>query len=166
MAPSDFDELVLPRKLLRMCRRNLRRTKVTDSSDVALSGGTLLTAALAMRRLLRREVLAADEIHVGLLLPPSVGAVVSNACLALDCRIAVNLNYTMTAEVLNASLAQCCIRHVLTSRRLIERFPLKLKAELVYLEDLQRRMRWSDKLMAAATAWLLPASHRAGLKSN
>ena len=158
MGSYVFDDLVLPRKFLRMCRRNLRRTKIVDSSGLELTGGALLTATLALRRLLRREVLAADETHVGILLPPSVGAVLSNAALTLDRRIAVNLNYTVTSEVINASMAQCGIRHVLTSRRMLDRFPLKLDAELVYVEELKQRMTWSDKLLAAAAAWLLPAA--------
>ena len=158
MGSYVFDDLVLPRKFLRMCRRNLRRTKIVDSSGMELTGGALLTATLALRRLLRREVLAADETHVGILLPPSVGAVLANAALTLDRRIAVNLNYTVTSEVINASMAQCGIRHVLTSRRMLERFPLKLDAELVYVEELQERLTWSDKLLAAAAAWLLPAA--------
>ena len=107
---------------------------------------------------MRREVLADDETHVGILLPPSVGSVVSNAAVTLDRRVPVNLNYTVTSEVLNASMTQCGIRHVLTSRRFLDRFPLKLDAELVYLEELKRRMAWSDKLLSAAAAWLLPAA--------
>ena len=38
---------------------------------------------------------------------------------------------------MNDCIAQCGIRHVLTSRRVMERFNLKLNAELVYLEDFQ-----------------------------
>ena len=141
-----------------MCRRNLCRTKIVESSGLELTGGALLTATLTLRRLLRREVLAGDETHVGILLPPSVAAVLSNAALTLDRRIAVNLNYTVTSELINASMAQCGIRHVLTSRRVLDRFALKLDAELVYVEDLKSGMRWSDKLLAAAAAWLLPAA--------
>ena len=158
MGSCALDDLVLPRKFLRMCRRNLRRTKVVDSSGLELTGGTLLTATVALRRLLRRHVLAADETHVGILLPPSVAAVLSNAALTLDRRVTVNLNYTVTSAVLNASMAQCGIRHVLTSRRMLDRFPLALDADLVYVEELKQRMTWSDKLLAAAAAWLLPAA--------
>jgi acyl-[acyl-carrier-protein]-phospholipid O-acyltransferase/long-chain-fatty-acid--[acyl-carrier-protein] ligase len=157
MTSHDNDQ-VLPRKFVRMCRRNLRRTKIADSSGIELTGGALLTAALALRRLIRREVLAADETYAGILLPPSAGAVLANAALAIDRRIPVNLNYTMTADVLNASMDQCGIRHVLTSRRLLERFPLKLNAELVYIEDLNQRLTRAGKLLAAAAAWLLPAA--------
>ena len=38
---------------------------------------------------------------------------------------------------------------------MLERFPLKLDAELVFVEDLKQRMNWADKL-AAAAAWVLP----------
>ena len=152
-----IDELTLSRTFIRMCRRNLWRSKIADSSGNRMSGGQLLAGAIALGRLLRRAVLAADEEHVGILLPPSVGAVVANAALTIDRRVVVNLNYTVTSDVLNACIAQCKIRHVLTSRRMLERFPLKLEAELVFVEDLKQRMNWVDKL-AAAAAWVLPAA--------
>jgi acyl-[acyl-carrier-protein]-phospholipid O-acyltransferase/long-chain-fatty-acid--[acyl-carrier-protein] ligase len=151
------ENLTLGRTFIRMCRRNLRRNKVADSSGSEMTGGQLLAGALALRRLLRREVLAADEEHVGILLPPSVGAVVTNAALTIDRRVVVNLNYTVTSEVLNACLAQCKIRHVLTSRRMMERTPLKLEAELVFVEDLKKRIGLLDKI-AAAAAWTMPAA--------
>ena len=141
-----------------MCRRNLRRMKIADSSGLELTGGALLTATLAFRQLLRRRVLALGEDHVGVLLPPSVASVVSNAALTLDRRVTVNLNYMLTSEMINASMAQCGIRHVLTSRRVLDRFPLQLDAETVCVEDLKQRMTWSDKLSAAAATWLLPAA--------
>jgi acyl-[acyl-carrier-protein]-phospholipid O-acyltransferase / long-chain-fatty-acid--[acyl-carrier-protein] ligase len=158
MAGFAFDDLVLPRRFLRMCRRNLRRKKIADSSGIELSGAALLTATLALRRLLRREVLSADENHVGILLPPLVATALANAALTLDRRVAVNLNYTANSELVNASMAQCEVRHVLTSRRMLERFPLKLDAELVYVEDLRQRVTWADKLLSAAATWLLPAA--------
>jgi acyl-[acyl-carrier-protein]-phospholipid O-acyltransferase/long-chain-fatty-acid--[acyl-carrier-protein] ligase len=141
-----------------MCRRNLRRAKIADSSGRELSGAGLLAGALALGRLLRREVLDGDESFVGVLLPPSLGAVLANAALAIDRRIAVNLNYTLSADVLAGCIAQCGIRHVLTSPRLLERFPLKFDAQPVYVEDLRDRLTWRDKLAAAAQAWLLPAA--------
>ena len=152
------DDVILPRKFLRMCRSNLRRVKVADSSGAELTGAALLTRTLVLRRLLRREVLGTDEKHVGLLLPPSVGAVVTNAAVSLDRRISVNLNYTVTSEVMNACIRQCAIRHVLTSRRVMEKLDLEIDAELVYLEDFKEKVTFADKLIAAAGAWLVPAA--------
>lgn len=148
--------LVLPRRLVRMCRRNRRRPKVADSTGASLTGADLLARSWAFRRLLRRLVLGRDERYIGLLLPPSAAAVVANAALALDRRIAVNLNYTASAEVINACIRQSGIRHVLTSRRVMERLQAPLAAELVYLEDLKDKVCWRDRVSAAAVVWVTP----------
>lgn len=156
------EEMILPGKFLRMCRANLRRTKVADSSGAELTGAQMLTRALVLRRLLRREVLGKDEQYVGLLLPPSTGAVLANAALALDRRVAVNLNYSESAEVVAAAIEQAGLRRVLTSRRVMESKEMQrfrdLGVELVYLEDLKDRVTMADKLAAAAATWLMPAS--------
>ncbi len=149
---------ILPRGFLRMCRRNMRRMKVADSSGAELTGSALLTRTLALRRALRREVLVPDEQYVGLLLPPSVAAVVVNAAVSVDRRVAVNLNYTVSSEVMNACIDQCKIRHVLTSRRVMEKLDLQIDAELVYLEDFKDKVTMADKLAAAAQAWLMPTA--------
>lgn len=147
------------RNFLRMCRRNLRRCKVADSTGMELTGAGLLMRSLLVKRLLRREVLADQERTVGLLLPPSVAAVVANAAVLLDGRVAVNLNYTLSSDVLNVCIRRAGIRHVLTSRRVMERFEhLRPEAELVYLEDFKDHLRWTDKLVAASGAWLVPAA--------
>ena len=58
----------LPRRFLRMCRRNLRRPKVADSTGAELTGAGLLTRTLVLRRLLARHVLGKDERYVGVLI--------------------------------------------------------------------------------------------------
>jgi acyl-[acyl-carrier-protein]-phospholipid O-acyltransferase / long-chain-fatty-acid--[acyl-carrier-protein] ligase len=157
MPTDSYHGLVPPRKFLRVCRQRMRAPKVADSTGMELSGGQLLTGALVLRRLLRRNLLGPDERTVGLLLPSSGAAVVANAALAIDRRVAVNLNYTASAEVVDDCIAQCGIRHVLSSRRVMERLKLDLHAELVYLEDLRQKATLADKAAAAAVAWLMPA---------
>jgi acyl-[acyl-carrier-protein]-phospholipid O-acyltransferase/long-chain-fatty-acid--[acyl-carrier-protein] ligase len=150
--------MIPARKMLRNCRGNRRRLKVADSSGVELTGAGLLMRTLILRRLLRREVLGADEQYVGLLLPPSVGAVLANAALSLDGRVAVNLNYTFSSELVGACIRQAGIHHVLCSRRAMEKLDLKIDAELVYLEDFKDKATAGDRLVAAAQTWLLPAA--------
>jgi acyl-[acyl-carrier-protein]-phospholipid O-acyltransferase/long-chain-fatty-acid--[acyl-carrier-protein] ligase len=113
--------MILPRLFLRACRRAGSRLKVADSMGTELTGNALLLRTLILRRLLKRLVLADDEQYVGLLLPPSAGAVVANAATTLLQRIAVNLNYTVSPEVMESCIRQCGIRHVLTSRKFMER---------------------------------------------
>jgi len=149
-------ELIPPRRFLRMCRRNMRRPKAADSTGAELTGAGLLTRTLVLRRILRRDVLAADEKHVGVLLPPSVAGVVANAALSVDGRVAVNLNYTVSSDVMNACIARAEIRHVLTSRSVIEKLKLDVDAALVCLEDFRDKATLPDKLVAAAQTWLVP----------
>ena len=139
-----------------MCRRSMRRSKLADTTGVDLTGAGLLTRTLVLRRLLRREVLAPDEKHVGILLPSSVAGAVTNAALSLDRRVAVNLNYTVSSDMLNDCVRQAGIRHVLTSRKVMERFGFDIECELVYLEDFKEKITLADKLIGACQAWLWP----------
>lgn len=152
-----MSSITLPRQFLRNCRRVGGRLKVADSLGTEMTGTQLLQRTLVLRRLLLRHVLAADEQYVGLLLPPSAAAAVANAALPLAKRIAVNLNYTMSPELINYCISQCGIRHVLTSRRMMEKLKLDLNAEIVYLEDFREKLGIVDKA-AAFVQSILPVS--------
>src|SRR5438477_12919738 len=108
---------ILPQVFLRKCHKALWTKKIADSTGVEMSGGSLLIRTLIFRRLLLRSVLKPDEKFVGILVPPSAGGVLANAAVTLCRRVAVNLNYTVSSDILNYCIAQCGIRHVLTSRR-------------------------------------------------
>ncbi len=150
-------QMVLPRQFLRNCRKGLFRLKLSDSTGQECTGGQTLTRALVLKRLLEREILSADENMVGVLLPPSVGGALVNAALSISRRVAVNLNYTVSAEIMNSCIEQCGIKHVLTSRKVMEKLNLDLDVEVVYLEDLREKVTTADKLLSAAGAYALPA---------
>lgn len=153
--------MMLPRAMIRKCRKAMFRWKIADSSGVKLSGGSLLMRTLILRRLLLREVLGEDEKYVGVLLPPSVGAVVTNTGLTFAKRVAVNLNYTTSSEVLNTCIRKAGIRHVLTSHRVMEKLNLNpetdIDADVVLLEDFREKVTTADKLAAATMAYATPA---------
>lgn len=152
---KDKDTNLL-RLFVRNCRKHKSQSKVADTTGQELSAGGLLMRALIFRRLLLREILGPDEKFVGLLLPPSVGAVLANVALPLAGRIGVNLNYTASREVMDSCIRQCGIRHVLTSRRVMQRLNLEVSAEVVYLEDFITRVTKLDKLIAAAMTYAMP----------
>ena len=113
--------------------------------------------SLVMRRTLRRHVLTDEQPRVGVLLPPSVGGVVTNVALALDRRTAVNLNYTVTASVMNQCIKLADIQSVITSRRFMKKLDFDLDAEVVYLEDLKDKPTLVDKIVAATATFAMPA---------
>ena len=148
--------MVLPRLMLRKCRKTMFRFKIADSSGMQLTGGALLMRSLILRRLLQREVLGDDEKYVGILLPPSVGAVVTNAAVTLAGKVSANLNYTVTSDVLNACIRQAGIKHVLTSRKVMDKLDLEIDAKVVLLEDFKEKVALSDKLFGALMAYATP----------
>ncbi len=143
-------------KLVRRCKRRRFSMKVSDSTHQKLTGGMLLARSLILRRLLRRHVLGSDEQHVGVLVPPSTGAVICNAALALDRRIAINLNYSLSPRLINECLRQAGVKHVLTSRKVMEKFEFEFDCEVYYLDDLQGHLRVSDKIWGIADAYVTP----------
>ena len=152
--------MVLPRLMIRKCRKAMFRWKIADSSDQSLTGGQILMRSLILRRLLLREVLAPvrEEKYVGVLLPPSNGAVLVNAALTLAGRVACNLNYTVSAEVMNKCIAKAGIKHVLTSKRVMDKLGMKINAEIILLEDFKARVTKADKLLGASMAYAMPAA--------
>ncbi len=126
-----------------------------------MTGRQTLLRALVLRRLLRRAV-APDERNIGVLLPPTVAAAVTNLALALDQRVAVNLNYSLSPELVRFSLEEAGLRHVITSRAFLERMLIDLGGvEVIRLEDLAKRASPIDKGFAALLAFLpLPLLER------
>ncbi|MEM6365260.1 MAG: AMP-binding protein [Planctomycetota bacterium] len=149
---------ILASRIVAAWKRRGRRLQAADTTGVAAGGRTLLIRTLTLRRTLRREVFADDEQFVGVLLPPSVGAVAVNAALAIDRRVSANLNYTVSDAVMNHCVHDVGIKHVLTSDRFLEKIDVNIDAEIVSLDDIKEKVSTADKLIATAMAILLPTS--------
>lgn len=161
-APIQWD-YNLPRIFLERCRQKGNRIKIYDSTGAKLSGTDLLLRTLALKRILEREAIRSDEQHVGVLLPPTLPAVVTNMALSLGRRVAVNLNYSVSESIMNRCIEQAGIKHVVTSKRVMDKLGIKLDAEVVYLEDLKDKALLTDKISAFVQAKCLPISMVASL---
>jgi acyl-[acyl-carrier-protein]-phospholipid O-acyltransferase/long-chain-fatty-acid--[acyl-carrier-protein] ligase len=141
---------------------------MADSTGVKLTFGEALIRALALGRVLSREL--GPEPYVGVMVPPSVTGAVVNIALLLRGRIPINLNYSASQSVIDASVDQCQIRHVITSRKVIEKVKLTPKGTLIQLEDVPARVTKLDKLWASVVAKLVPTallgSLLPGMKGN
>ena len=148
-----------PRQMIRAYKKYLfaKFVQYNDSTGAKAKPRDFFIKTLVARRLLRREVLGKDEKNVAILTPPSVGGVIINAALALDCRTAINLNYTFTSELLNYCLKQGEVKHVLTSRKVLEKLKFDLDAEVVCIEDIINKVTLWDKIAAALQAFVVPA---------
>lgn len=150
--------LTLPIEMVRACKKRKFKSKLADSSGADLTGGSVLMRALILRRLLKRHLLGADDEHVGVLLPPSTGAAITNLALTLDQRVAINLNYTVSSDVMNQCIEQAQIKHVLTSKKVMEKLDLDIQANVICLEDLRDKVTLGDKISSAIASFVTPTS--------
>jgi acyl-[acyl-carrier-protein]-phospholipid O-acyltransferase / long-chain-fatty-acid--[acyl-carrier-protein] ligase len=155
---NDESSMFVTQRVIREWKRRGSKVKIADSMGSEVTGTNALIRTLILRRLLLRKVLGPDEQYLGLLLPPSAGATMANVAVALCGRVSVNLNYTVTSDVLNECIKLAGIKHVLTSRRFMEKMNFSLNAEMIYLEDFKDAVTWIDKISCAVAAKFMPAS--------
>src|SRR5579875_3662484 len=103
----------LPAAFVHSARRNASRIAIGDSTGAAYTYGETFLRALAMGRVLARTWGDAD--HVRLFVPPVAPAAIANLAVSLWGRVPVNLNYSASQEVVDSSIEQCGITHVVTS---------------------------------------------------
>ena len=101
--PTGESPTMLHHQLLKSLRDAGQRLKMADSLGTRLNGRQLLTRILAARLVLEKT-LDPSEKRVGILLPPTAGAAIVNAALALMGRVAVNLNYTSSQSILETCI--------------------------------------------------------------
>ena len=144
----------LHRSFITTGRRYPFRFAMADAQVPFLNFFSALTRALFLARRFRKP--CADQEHVGLLLPPSVGGALSNFALLLMGKVPVHLNYTLSEEAIASCIAQCGIKTVISSSTFLERMKFKVPVPVLKLEELIQDAGW-DRFMAALSAVFLPA---------
>lgn len=146
------------RRFVRMATRNPFRTCWIDSTAPGddMSYGKAYVAAVCLSRLLRARL--GDTRMVAIWLPPGRGGALANIAVAFLGKVAVNLNYTSSHDVVRSCLSQCDCRHVLTAKRFTARVPLDAGpgVEVIYLEDLLPLVTAWDKTITYLSVLLLP----------
>jgi acyl-[acyl-carrier-protein]-phospholipid O-acyltransferase/long-chain-fatty-acid--[acyl-carrier-protein] ligase len=149
--------LPVHRQFVRTAARHpLRPCLIDPGFQLQLNYARSLAGAWILARHLRPVV--GDEAMVGVWLPPGAGAAVCNISLALLGKTSVNLNYTSSAEFVQAAARLCGLRHVLTARRFCDRLkpPLGPDVELVYLDDIRPKVSPWEQILRYLTVLLLP----------
>ena len=144
----------LERRFIRTAKENWGRLAVADSTGRELSFGRTLVACVLLARRLRRH--CADQSCVGILLPATAGAALANFGVLLAGKVPVNLNFTAGRQAMDAAIAQCRLRTILTSRAFLERIGLPTPQGSLMLEDLSASFPAATKLAAGLLIRLTP----------
>ena len=122
-----------------------------------MTGGKLLSSVMAIRRVLLRDVLGVEEQFVGILLPATAASAITNLAVTMAGRTAVNLNFTTTEADMRHCVKDARVRHVLTSKKMLEKKHFDLGVDYVFLEDLKEKVTNFDKIVAGFAAYVIPS---------
>lgn len=151
----------IPLAWLRTAKRNLRQRSVLDSNGASLSNFRFLIAVLLFSQLIKKY---SKEKQVGLLLPTSSAGLIGNMAALLAGKTVVNLNYTASADAIDAALDKADIQTVYSSRLFVKKLEQKGVAieaifagvRMRYLEDMKAGILAHQLFITAGIA-LLPA---------
>jgi acyl-[acyl-carrier-protein]-phospholipid O-acyltransferase / long-chain-fatty-acid--[acyl-carrier-protein] ligase len=145
---------LLHRGFMRMAKRHPKRRAIADGTSGSLTYGKAMIASVLFARKLRP--LVGDAEMVGVLVPPTAGGVLTNIALQLLGKVPVNLNYTVPKESMQAAADQCGITHVITAKKFLEKLPVHVPGEPIYLEDVKATVTGKDRITSLLMAFLLP----------
>lgn len=146
------------RQMLRLWKKNLPNRVACADLSMEITRRKMLIGSLIFRRRLHK-LLGKDDQNVGVLIPPCIPCALTNAALTLDRRAAVNLNYTVSNEILNHCIHKVNIKHVVTSKKVMadKNFAkFQPECDLIYLEDVKASVTLWDKICAITQALILP----------
>ena len=145
---SLFEALIEARE-----RHGGKRLVLEDQDRKPLSYTDLIRAAFALGR--RIQALTEDGEQVGVLLPSSMGAVVTFFALHAFGRVPVMLNFTAGARNIRSAAVSAGVKRILTARRFVAQGQLEELVEdlsgiaaITYLDDLRREIGPLDRAFA------------------
>ena len=144
----------LHRGFVRMAKRRPRARCMADGLAGELSYLKALVGSIVFARKL--APLLDRQPMIGVLLPTSVGGALTNIALQLMGKIPINLNYTASPTALASSVSQCNITKVITAKAFLEKVPMDVPGDLIYLEDVRAAVTKKDRACAMLMAYLLP----------
>lgn len=165
LAGQSFDLLKPKRKsLIQMfiikARESFFRKAISDTTGKNLTYGQTLISSVALSEQIKK--ITGDQEMVGILLPSSVGAVLSNFAISLLGKVPVNLNFTASQESVNSAINQCDIKTVISSHKFAENMKnLSLPEGTVFLEDIIKLITKKDKRKAVLKSLFVPSKYLA-----
>lgn len=144
----------IPAAVVRQALLNLDDVAVADEVSGVLTYRRLLIGTQLLSRRLGR--LAGNT--VGVMLPASVAADLVFLSLHTAGKLPAMLNWTTGPANLAHAVRKHGIRHVVTSRKLIDRLGIQVEgAEYLFLEDLKKEMGKLEALVALVSSYLMPS---------
>jgi acyl-[acyl-carrier-protein]-phospholipid O-acyltransferase/long-chain-fatty-acid--[acyl-carrier-protein] ligase len=144
----------LPHSFVRAARRHPFRFAMADGQTARLNFFAVLARTLFLARRLRKHWQGQEM--VGILLPPSIPGALVNLAAMLMGKVPVNLNYTVSNEMLASCAKQCNLKTIVTARAFLERVHVQPPVDAIFIEDVAKEPKLTERAASALAAILLP----------
>ncbi len=141
---------------LETAKANLFRFCMADLGGKRLNYLQALAGVFILREKLFPEFAYPRRTNelVGVLLPSSTTAALVNGAILMAGKVPVNLNFTLSRDVIMQSIKFAGIRRIITSRRFLKKMNIGEMDGMVFLEDL--RIDWFTRLRVILACLFLP----------
>ena len=143
----------LPESFVRTARRHPLRFAMADGQTPRVNFFAVLARTLFLARRLRTNWKGQEM--VGILMPPSIPGALVNLAAMLMGKVPVNLNYTTSNETLVSCAKQCNLRTIVSARVFLERVQIQPPVETIFLEDVSRKPKLTERIVSTLAALLL-----------
>ncbi|MBF0752568.1 MULTISPECIES: acyl-[ACP]--phospholipid O-acyltransferase [unclassified Pasteurella] len=163
---SVWEKVIAKRKpithhWLNSAKSNLFKECVVDGQGMKLNNLKFIAAVLMFGKQLKHTL--GDEKNIGVLLPSSaIGAIVNMALMVMG-KVPVNLNYTLSPDVMEKALAKANINKVITAEKFLSKLNAKgfafdevLAGKTIFAEQLGKKITKSEKVRSFLTAFFAP----------
>ncbi len=140
--------MALHRMFLRQAKSSWTGKCMADSSGIKLNYGQTVTASFWMARQLKNRLGKSE--NVGVLIPSTVPGALVNVALPMLGKTPVNLNFTMSEDLVGKIVQKSGIEKIITSRKVLEALKWKEDARMIFIEDLQ-----VPSIIVGSFLWLL-----------
>lgn len=146
---------------LSSAKTNLFKEAIVDAQGTKLNNAQFITAVLLFVNELRKRL--KNEKNIGVLLPSSAAGAIVNMALMVLGKVPVNLNYTLSQEVMEKALTKAEINTVISSEKFLKKltekgfdFSTLLADKLLFAENIAKQPTKFAKIHAFLTACIAP----------
>ena len=135
-------------------RRPFKKVMSNATGGPVLNYMMTLGMSLLISRKLKEEF--KDDKFVGVMIPPSIEAVLVNIALYFIGKVPINLNYTAGNDFLEAAQKQTGMKKIITAKKVLEKLNKEKMDSMIFLEEKLAGIKKSEKIKYILYALLIP----------
>ena len=136
--------MTLHEKFIRVAKKYSNKIAIIDcATNKEITYKTALISALILAKKIKKY----DENKIGIMIPTSAGAILTNLAVLIAGKIPIMINYS-TGAIKNSQYAidKCNFRTIITSKKLLEKLGIEPIENMIFIEDIVKEISTFDKV--------------------